>query len=71
MIQFNQGFLHLPYILFVFTFLFPLCTHFPFLIRQRDGSFYLQLYTRCLLCLTPIYDLFVVNGTKTIRPKAE
>lgn len=38
-IQFNQGFVHLEYVLFVFSLLSPLCTHFPSLIQQRDGSF--------------------------------
>ena len=74
MIQFNQGFLHLPYVLFVFNYLSPtnyttllFCTHYPSLIvRQRDGLFYLQIYTRCLLCLTPIYNNFIVNGRKII-----
>lgn len=66
MIQFNQGFIHLPYVLFVYNYLAPLCTHYPSLIRQRDGLFYLQIYTRCLLCLTPIYENFVVNGRKII-----
>jgi hypothetical protein len=66
MIQFNQGFIHLIYILFVFKYLNPLCAHYPSLIRQRDGLFYLQLNTRCLMCLTPFYDLFVVEGKKTI-----
>ena len=43
------------------------CTHYPSLIvRQRDGLFYLQIYTRCLLCLTPIYNNFIVNGRKII-----
>ena len=66
MIQFNQGFVHLSYVLFVYNYLAPLCTHYPSLIRQRDGLFYLQIYTRCLLCLTPIYENFVVNGCKII-----
>ena len=66
MIQFNQGFKHLPYILFLFQFIFPLCTHYPSLIQHRDGTFYLQIYTRCLLCLNNIFDLFIVNGVKTI-----
>lgn len=65
-IQFNQGFSHLPYVLFVSQFLGPLCTHLPSLIQNRDGTFYLQIYTRCLLCLKIIYDIFVINGVKTI-----
>ena len=61
MIQFNQGFVHLSYVLFVYNYLAPLCTHYPSLVRlarssqRRDGLFYLQIYTRCLICLTPIY----------------
>lgn len=66
MIQFNQGFIHLPYVLFILKFLTPLCAHYPYLIRQRDATFYLQLNTICLLCLTPFYNLFVINGKKTI-----
>ena len=66
MIQFNQGFVHLPYVLFLFNFLSTLCTHYPSLIRQRDGLFSLQIYTRCLSCLVPIFELFVVNGHKII-----
>lgn len=58
MIQFNQGFVHLPYILFLFQFLAPICTHYPSLIQRKDGTFYLQFYSRCLAALTPIYDLF-------------
>ena len=66
MLQFNQGFIHLSYVLFVYNYLGHLCTHYPSLIRQRDGLFYLQIYTRCLLCLTPIYKNFVVDGRKII-----
>lgn len=65
-IQFNQGFVHLEYILYVSLLLSPLCTHFPALRQQRDASFYLQLSSRCLNCLNPLYDLFIVNGVKTI-----
>lgn len=70
MIQYNQGFVHLPYILFLFQFLLcaapPLCTHFPSLIQRKDGTFYLQFYSRCLFALNQVYDLFVINGVKTI-----
>lgn len=72
MIQFNQGFVHLSYVLFVYNYLAPLCTHYPSLVRlarssqRRDGLFYLQIYTRCLFCLTPIYKNFVVDGRKVI-----
>lgn len=66
MIQFNQGYIHLAYILFLFQFLAPLCTHYPSLVQRRDGSFYLQMYTRCLFCLNQIFDLFIINGVKTI-----
>lgn len=65
-IQFNQGFSHLPYVLFLFQFLGPICTHYPSLIQNRDGTFYLQIYTRCLSCLRSIYEIFVINGVKTI-----
>ena len=34
MIQFNQGFVHLSYVLFVYNYLAPLCTHYPSLIRR-------------------------------------
>lgn len=70
-IQFNQGFVHLEYILYVSLLLSPLCTHFPALRQQRDGSFYLQLTSRCLNCLNPLYDLFIVNGVKTIPATIE
>jgi LAGLIDADG DNA endonuclease family len=33
LIQFNQGFFHLYYILFLMQKLAPLCTHFPLLIQ--------------------------------------
>nr|UEV87057.1 hypothetical protein [Grifola frondosa] len=66
MIQYNQGFVHLPYVLFLFQYLTPLCTHYPSLVQRRDGTFYLQFYSRCLLALNQIYDLFVINGVKTI-----
>lgn len=66
MIQYNQGFVHLPYILFLFQFLAPLCTHYPSLIQRKDGTFYLQFYSRCLSTLNPVYDLFVKEGVKTI-----
>jgi len=68
LIQFNQGFVHLPYVLFLMQKLAPLCTHYPLLIQSRDASFSLKLYTRCLLSLNPILDLFIVNGKKTISP---
>ena len=66
MIQYNQGFVHLPYILFLFQFLAPLCTHYPSLIQRKDGTFYVQFYSRCLSALNPVYDLFVKEGVKTI-----
>ena len=44
MIQYNQGFVHLPYILFLFQFLAPLCTHYPSLIQRKDGTFYVQFW---------------------------
>ena len=71
MVQFNQGFIHLSYVLFLFNFLAPLCTHYPSLIRQRDGLYSLQIYTRCLLCLSPIYNTFMVNGHKIIPQNIE
>jgi len=69
LIQFNQGYLHLQYILHVSYKLSSLCTHFPLLILSRDGSFSLKLSTRCLLCLNPMYDLFIKNKKKTISPE--
>lgn len=36
MIQFNQGFVPLPYILFLFLFLAPLCTHCPSLVLPTE-----------------------------------
>lgn len=65
-IQHVQGYVHLSYSLFLFQFLAPLCNHFPSLVQQRDGSFSLNIHTRCLACLNPIYDLFIVNGIKQI-----
>jgi hypothetical protein len=65
-IIFNQGFVHLEYALFLMLFLGPICARYPLLVQRRDGSFYLQINTRCLACLTLIYDLFVINGIKTI-----
>jgi hypothetical protein len=62
----NQGLLHLDYILFLYLFLSPICTRFPLLVQRRDGSFYLQMNTRCLSCLNSIYDIFIKNGVKTI-----
>jgi hypothetical protein len=43
-------------------------TNYPSLIQQRDLSFYLHLHSRCLLCLNPLYDLFINNGVKSISP---
>jgi NADH-ubiquinone oxidoreductase chain 4L len=65
-IQFNQGFLHLEYVLFLFQILAPLCVHYPSLVKRADGSFYLQLNTRCLASLNHIFDLFIINKVKTI-----
>jgi len=63
-IQFKQGFIHLNYILYVFQILSPIVTHLPLLVKNRDLSMYLLLYTRCLACLFPLYDLFIVDGKK-------
>lgn len=69
-IQHVQGFVHLSYSLFLFQFLAPPhkvdCCHYPSLVQKRDGSFSLTIHTRCLSCLNPIYDLFIVNGIKQI-----
>lgn len=64
MIQYNQGFVLLPYILFLFQFLAPLCSHIPSLIQRKCGTFYVQFYSRCLITLNSIYDLFVKDGVK-------
>ena len=66
MIQYHQGFVLLPYILFLFQFLAHLCSHIPSLIQRKCGTFYVQFYSRCLFTLNPIYDLFVKEGVKTI-----
>lgn len=66
--QYNQGFIHLKHILHVSLILSPLLTHFPTLIQQRDTTMYLHLQSRCLLCLNPLYDLFIKDGVKTISP---
>ena len=69
MIQYNQGFVHLPYILYLFQFLAPICTHYPSLWAiavLKDGTFDVQIYSRCLFTLNPIYELFVKDGVKTI-----
>jgi hypothetical protein len=50
----NQGFVHLEYILFLYLFLGPLCARYPLLVQRRNGSFYLQINTRFVACLTPI-----------------
>lgn len=55
---------HLKYILYVCLLLSPLCTHFPALRQQRYASFYLQLSSRCLNCLNPLYDFCI--GVNTI-----
>lgn len=34
LIQFNQGFFHLPYVLFLMQKLAPLFTHYPLLIQS-------------------------------------
>jgi len=65
-IQFNQGFIHLEYILHLFQILSPIVTHLPSLIQRRDLTFYLMLYTRCLACLFPLYHLFIIDGVKRI-----
>ena len=68
-IQYNQGFIHLSYSLFINIELQSLCSHLPLLIRKKDGSFSLTLYTRCLNCLNPIYDNFIDNTYKTPKKK--
>jgi len=59
LIQFNQGFVHLPYVLYLMQKLAPFCTHYPLLIQARDASFSLKLYTRCLFSLNLIFYLFI------------
>jgi hypothetical protein len=65
-IQFNQGFIHLPYILFLFQKLCSLCVHYPSLVKRGDGSFYLKFNTRGLACLKPVFNLFISNKIKII-----
>ena len=57
-----------PYIFISFFSASPAyaSVRYPLLVQRRDGSFYLQMNTRCLACLISIYDLFIVNGVKTI-----
>lgn len=68
-IQYNQGFVHLKYILFLSSFLYPILVHCPSLIQRRDLSFYLHIHTRCMDCLNPLFNLFIKNGVKTISPE--
>lgn len=65
-IQYNQGFVHLNHILHIFFLLSPILTHLPSLVQRRDSTLYLHLHTRCLACLSPLYDLFLANGKKRI-----
>src|ERR1700692_1404777 len=65
-IQFNQGFIHLEYILHLFHILSPIVTHLPSLVQRRDLTFYLMLYIRCLASLFPLYHLFIIDGVKRI-----
>jgi hypothetical protein len=48
-IQYNQGFIHLNYMLHNFNILSPILTHLPTLIQRKDLSTY--LHSRCLACL--------------------
>lgn len=65
-IQYIQGFIHLSYILHIFTYLAPIVTHLPSLVQTKDLSFYLHLHTRCLACLRPLYNLFICEGKKIV-----
>jgi hypothetical protein len=65
-IMFKQGFLHLEYILWVTMQLAPILTQWPSLRLRRDLSAFLDVTTRSLPCLDPIYNLFIVNGVKVI-----
>jgi len=65
-IQFNQGFIHLPFVSFLFKILALLCVHYPTLVKRGDGSFYLKINTRCLASLNPKIDLFISNKVKII-----
>jgi len=68
-IQYNQGFIHLNYILHIFLILSPIVTHLPSLVQQKDLSVYLHLHTRCLACLRPLYNLFVFEGGSKKKTK--
>jgi hypothetical protein len=65
-IMFKQGFVHLEYILWVTMQLAPILTQWPSLRLRRDLSAFLDVTTRSLPCLTPIYNLFIISGVKTI-----
>lgn len=63
-LQYNKSFVHLNHILHIFFILSPILSHLPSLVQRRDLSIFLHLHTRCLACLIPLYDLFIVNGKK-------
>lgn len=65
-IQYNQGFVHLNHMLIMFFLLSSIVTHLPSLVQRRDLTVYLHLDTRCLACLIPLYELFIVEGKKRI-----
>lgn len=65
-IQYNQGFIHLAHLLQLCLILSPILTHYPSLVQRRDLTFYLHLHTRCLACLIPLYNLFILNKIKVI-----
>jgi len=65
-IQYNQGFNSLSHMLNISLLLSSILTHFPSLVKSRDMKLYLHLYSRCLACLIPLYNLFIVNGKKRI-----
>lgn len=66
-IQYNQGFKNLNYMLNISLLLSSILTHYPSLVQSRDKKMYLHLHSRCLACLIPLYNLFIVNGHKRIH----
>lgn len=64
--KYNQSVIITDYVLHLFNTLSHYCTHLPnYHIRKYDTD-YLQLYSRSLLALLELYELFYKDGVKIL-----
>lgn len=69
--QITQSINKIGYILHQSKLLSHYCTQLPSIRRVKKGHDYIQLYTRSLVCMNNIYNMFYKKGKKVVPTNIE